>query len=144
MRDIEFRGKRLDNGEWVYGNLIVNRDYAVSEKQNGDVDIELKSVRTKITTIHFSADIEPEAVGQYAGLEDKNGMKIFEGDIVNSTATGDDENAGEKYGVVFENLAFMIRRGKTCYMLCNYDSEDLEVIGNIHDNSELLKEASDG
>ena len=124
MRKILFRGKSEDNGEWVYGYYacIGKRHYILTGKLNliGAVNFE-----------HYL--VIPETVGQYTGLKDKNGKKIFEGDILR-----DDDNEengvvefidGEFY-VVFGNVE---THGIYDIACCCY------VIGNIHDNPELLE-----
>ena len=137
MREILFRGKRKDNGEWIYGDL---RQY--SEKSKGVFDYATK----------HTIQVIPETIGQYTGLTDKNGKKIFEGDIVkyslfNKFSDNDElENAEEKEEYI-EKIKF--NNGKFCPIPIRCDCEDywyswafdnFEIIGNIHDNPELLKE----
>lgn len=126
MREILFRGKRLDNGELVDGNLFVSdtdgRTYILAG--------------SRITTIEW--EVDPSTIGQYTGLVDKNGKWIFEGDIVKSIET-------KETGVVQffpEHSAFMVwcKSSNEVGFLYEYTSI-AEVIGNIHDNPELLEEA---
>lgn len=124
MREILFRGKAID-GNWYYGvPLVFTEDYVC------------------MTAPHtYNKSVELNTLGQYTGLTDKNGTKIFEGDIVEGldfTA----EDGG--YGVVtFDDGAFEVVG--SCYNNIvgtfheNYYGKDFEVIGNIHDNPELLK-----
>ncbi len=120
MREILFRGKRLDNGKWVYGYLFVN-------EVNGDTMI-LNGWESPVET-----DVDHLTVGEYTGLTDKNGVKIFEGDIVH--CRGGEYYQGYYEGnekVVVEDIADGI-----CVFLG--EVELLEIIGNIHDNPELLE-----
>ncbi len=129
MREILFRGKRTDNGEWVYGDLIQNVDCLKIREQE-------KSIRK----IAKSYEIDLETVGQFTGLLDKNGKKIFEGDIVLGLFLFDMSiNAVVK----FRDGAFGLewRRGEIIEFnaftsLCNIT---YEIIGNIYDNPELLE-----
>ena len=128
MREILFRGKRKDNGEWETGSLIIIRD-GCSDKEVFIAD--------KMTGYH--TPVIPETVGQYTGLTDKNGRKIFEGDIIK--------------GKVHEINGYRVRRGVVEYhgvgFIMNlepnswYDQKnipfDCEIIGNIYDNPELLE-----
>lgn len=143
MREILFRGQTRRKGEkvymngnpvpsnWVYGGIFPqNRggDFAIIYQQ----DPEIK----KFT-------VYADTVGQYTGLVDKNGNKIFEGDIVKYIiGKGEYEFAEFEYGnIIFLNGGFQIA-GKPCDLcVCSFDTKDfdLEVIGNIYDNPELLK-----
>lgn len=118
MREILFRGKRVDNGEWVYGYFVkMLWEYII---------IPLEDENTVYPVV-------PETVGQYTGLTDKNGRKIFEGDIVQGEAE-------EARGIVEWQQAegrylVSVRNG---YDLLCMDDDDWCAIGNIHDNPELL------
>lgn len=121
MREYLFRGKMIANGKWSEGNLLVT-------KQGCCI--------TPDATVYVAVD--PETVGQYTGLTDKNGKKIFEGDICNFSNCSDIDN----YGVVVydaDETEFGIDYGSTYLGLGrHYHSRDIEVIGNIYDNPELL------
>ena len=122
MREILFRGK-TDKGEWVYGDL-----FKVFDDGSFIHDGKCHSVK-----------VIPETIGQYTGLTDKNGTKIFEGDIVHISERGKSVNGK----IIFENaycggwlVADETEKSKCSLAMRN----DVEVIGNIHDNPELLKE----
>ena len=143
MREILFRGKRINDGEWAKGFY--------AEMPYGE-DAVSKIIRTK-TRQHpnFSLaypcqvfeseefEVDPETVGQYTGLKDKNGKGIFEGDILycydemfRATFTGE---------VVYRSASFCIKEREDDYLYhFRWDDYVCEVIGNIHDNPELLKE----
>lgn len=138
MREILFRGKRIDNGEWVEGNLFI--------PDRADAPTEI-CIGTNIVRITF--DVIPETVGQYTGLTDKNGTKIFEGDIVvgrhwTSRLSKNPEEFhlwrvdwSEKSGLI----TFVDSPTTKCKLSIHdfLDLSEIEVIGNIHDNPELLK-----
>ena len=127
MREILFRGKRVDNGEWVYGSFIPDS----MEIYYGDKDLdgfikpfgETKEERVMV-------EVERNTVGQYTGLKDKNGTRIFEGDIVICDYFCGVVNFYEGTWCVTE---------EDNYPEYLYDVIDLKIIGNIHDNPELLK-----
>lgn len=121
MRDIEFRGKRTDNGEWVYGNLVrgCDKKYAyIVEFGNEEL-------------CRNYVDVNPETVGQYTGLEDKNGTKIFEGDIVKRFWF----DIMCIYQIDYDNvLARFIGLAGMNFIAFYCDSEEFEVVGNIYNN----------
>ena len=142
MREILFRGKansEAREGEWVFGSLlaesentfpIIARDY--------DNDEDWISVNEWDT-------VEPQTVGQYTGLTDKNGKKIFEGDVVSGLFL----HSSPVNGVVaFRDGSFGLlwsRSGvETFWAFTSICNVEYEVIGNIHDNPELLKGGGEG
>lgn len=135
MREILFRGKRIDNGEWVEGDFIA--PYFISPYKNSELYINGTYVNEKsvdgIVWCQVSLyRIVPSTVGQYTGLTDKNGKKIFDGDIV--------KRLGDKCVVKWteEDAKFIIIGSMTKLDFSLFFAENLEVIGNIHDNPELL------
>lgn len=163
MREILFRGKRTDNGEWIEGYLVEKTIFSIFDTHLSFV------IYKKPTNIYHEEyrEIDPSTVGQYTGLTDKNGTKIFEGDIVKCC-----DMIGK---IKFENGAFGIATNDTidyqsfedeiknwtfcdnepyfCYcdnfvsfqeLMWNYnlyegECDIVEVIGNIHDTPELLE-----
>lgn len=138
MREILFRGKRADNGEWIYGSLLV--DYPCC-KNGVDETVKLYSILDFKTNEEEVKKVEviPETVGQYIGLTDKNGKKIFEGDIVI------DEQSGYEYIIKwfqeYACYALADKRGNMVFDAYEIDMflNDLIVVGNIHDNSEYME-----
>ena len=132
MREILFRGKRTINGDWVYGDFVRGN--------------ERKSLRDSIfvydseTQSFNDYEINPSTLGQYTGLTDKNGKRIFEGDIA-KVLQGKDKDIAY---VGFENGAFMLypKTGniyeRTLWSYW-YNDCDVEFIVNITDNPELLE-----
>lgn len=142
MRGILFRGKRKDNGEWVYGDLIKNLIYDGREKEIriGDIYFEHNG------DIHGTAvrEVIPETVGQFTGLCDKNGNKIFEGDIVKVT-TGLEGYKSTYHSTIHRVTYDVCNCGVAVfYPFDNSDMVEAEVIGNIYDNPELWRNCDYG
>lgn len=140
-REFRFRGKRIDNGEWVYGDLENCRIRKCT----------FIHCYTEDGNYHKQHEVDAETIGQYTGLKDKDGVDIYEGDIVT-----DFINEGEPFGVIawhndgyfFINVDFDKKQqypgsytplGEMIRVEIDGQPLDVEVIGNIYDNLELLK-----
>lgn len=119
MREILFRGKTRITGNWIYG--FYGENTTTKESQIVGKNDFCYSL------------VIPETVGQYTGLTDKNGTKIFEGDVVFDTI--DRENAS----IIFDFGSYYVNNDNMHIRLGASMSMQVEVIGNIHDNPELLK-----
>lgn len=130
MREILFRGKNVDNGFWEKGHLYITHlgEYEIS-RYEPMIEVE-----------RFTRIVIPETVGQYTGLTDKNGQKIFEGDIVKVEAEMGSPFFDDVVGkIVYEECAFFIEPKNPAESIYLFDEcAEHEVIGNIHDNPELL------
>lgn len=151
MREILFRGRSVDpigNPRWwVYGSLIKTGDYCCILPDDDGSMYDYPYLDSELGTIDGCAiPVNPETVGQFTGLLDKNGKKIFEGDILKT-----------KYGRLCTVVWFssQVCNGWDLMPICTcnnlaytkpptavdlYMADNLEIIGNIHDNPELLKE----
>jgi uncharacterized phage protein (TIGR01671 family) len=135
MRDYKFRGKRVDNGEWVHGNSLNlgDRHFIIPTITNGSWSKD----RLSLKFLSPCYEVDPATVGQYTGLKDKNGRGIYEGDVVEMIGA---------YGVPFRREAkyvngYYIPLVKIEYgynAIDTYNPSEYEVIGNIHENPELL------
>jgi len=138
MREILFRG-RNENSTWIYGSLLVDKD-----------------TFDKNAFIYYICDIDgysteivnTKTIGQFTGLNDKNGTKIFEGDIVKGKSEYfGNGSLNQKAVVLYDRGQFLLSFGETfeeCKQLNDFEvvgvwNGDVEVIGNVHDNPELLK-----
>lgn len=134
MREIKFRGKDIKNGEWVYGDLhlLCNAPHIHTQE-------------SRYPFAGIRSFVNKETIGQFTGLHDKNGKEIYEGDIIDiydsEYETHDNNEVSFKDGVFgvanwtgnLTTLIFFIgNRGDSEY--------SVEVVGNVYDNPELLKE----
>ena len=134
MREILFRGKSKESGEWIEGNLIHRTEFY------GDPidDYHILRVGEFHSDYYESEEVHPETIGQFTGLTDENGKKVFEGDVLSQR---------NKVRVV----KFEMSCGSCCTQVIGFGAsgektidfiqltEPFEIIGNIHDNPELLK-----
>ena len=139
MREILFRGKRTDNCEWLYGYYFFE-NINLYANFNGCHYVHPCGQNQALSVI-------PETVGQYTGLTDKNGKRIFEGDVVKYKNTDGIKFNGVALTVIGKvvynekNASFAIS-GKDEIGAKHYDYfpiKNIEIVGNIHDNPELLK-----
>lgn len=145
MREILFRGKRTDNCEWVEGSLtLFNKTVTYAE-----ITYQHEFEEGKFYIVR--ADVDPCTVGQYTGLKDKTGKRIFDGDILNIAKIAD--GLGGYYQPPLDYPVNVVVKWDLCAWMwetlcddkryitfpdawCHYECE---IIGNVHDNPELLE-----
>ena len=148
MREILFRGKRVDNGEWVIGYYVQKQDpLLVGAAYHCILTQEKDSCGCLMSTVSWY-NVTPESIGQYTGVKDKNGKRVYEGDIVVAHITQNALTHTEKYKGIYEvkyhdkHCYFYLAKRKNNILFdgnWRYFLSEIEVIGNIHDNPELLE-----
>lgn len=120
MRNIKFRGKRIDNGDWIVGDLVhTTKDTLILPIDGGWNQYAVNS----------------NSIGQFTGLLDKNGNEIYEGDIL----VCQEDNYFFHETVIFAEGCFMAKDANITIPMCDIYEQYRSVIGNIHDTPELLK-----
>lgn len=142
MREILFRGKRKDNDGWLWGDLLQDRDLGTCLIEGFDYYTDEDGLQRD----YFQHEVIPETVGQYTGLTDKNGNKIFEGDVLEIYQS----KVGKYKAVVcwgneWEKNAFVLSYRGTAWDYLKVLNDPFkhikyyEVMGNIYDNPKLLE-----
>ena len=130
MRTIKFRGKSILTDEWFYGDLVHSADKKRTAILVNDKDS------------YDECEVDPETVGQFTGLMDKNGAEIYEGDILKWEKDGLMYVVKFWYGMFYASVKECnedILGGFPLHALTEYEDRKCEIVGNIHDNPELLK-----
>ncbi len=149
MRKIKFRGRSLTNGKWMCGDSI---KHTMNASENGREVLTYIGNRVpescKVGAMKW-VPVAPETVGQFTGLLDRNGKEIYEGDVVFWIGTDMRGRGRGEQGAIFwdkHTMSWAIERdkpcadGRPCIISRPFDKRHLEVVGNIHDNPELMKQ----
>jgi len=127
MREIKFRGISEEGNKWVFGDLFHGVTYiSINVTERFDNYNSIKHVV-----------VNPETVGQYTGLNDKNGNEIYEGDILEFSM-----HARECGSVIFRDGSFMVFRNSDDCCIADFEDENgyfFEILGNIYENTELIE-----
>ena len=133
MREILFRAKRIDNGEWVEGDLIQDRDLETAYISGWDY----YTTEGGLEREPFECEIKLETICQFTGLKDKNGNRIWENDIVRIENSMDEGIGNIEF---YDGMWYVDGKpNNSLYDIVEYDEADVEVIGNIFDNTEPMK-----
>ena len=141
-REIKFRGKMIPENEWIFGTIlrIPAPPVCFGKSETDKYYIQFPDPRYmpdwNMPYKMVQGEVNPETIGQYTGLKDKNGKEIWENDIVEITR----ECIYDKGIIVFKNGCFFIKSKENLLALynCELNNYKVKVIGNIYDNSELL------
>lgn len=129
-REHLFRGQRIDTGEWVYGSLI-------DAPESKFILTEATESKDKVHFVYFK--VISESIGQFTSRPDKNSIKIFEGDV--GYLEGSESLMVVEWS---EQGCYKIQSPKNKMhglLFCDFESSEFEIIGNIHENMEVLDDA---
>lgn len=154
-REIKFRGKSIDNGLWIYGSYhkhdrvklcIASEEEVIKNKQHIIYRDSMADWNMDVPVM--GAEVDSETVGEFTGLKDKNGKEIYEGDVCvipdfYPSVYVEDGDYKEKY----EDTTVVIKYADACFYFCDenempicaVDYKEIEIIGNIYENPELIK-----
>lgn len=143
MRQIKFRGKRIDNGEWVYGYYLVDDSSTHPTPLHliiVDEVHDFKSILVEIGGTNFACyKVIPETVGQSVGLKDKKGVEIYEGDVIQHQNFEADKTPYEVPEMTIKGMGEIIGMGDDEWDMGNGQYSNIEIMSNVTDNPELLK-----
>ena len=128
MRQIKFRAKTVNESEWVYGMTI----------SHGTVDRKRKCLFFEVAENKWKGVI-PETLGQFTGLTDRNGKEIYEGDILSFP----NDDSADREVIIFEDGCFQVDDKWFKTALCRIDTHERIIIGNIHDNPEMINQPTE-
>jgi uncharacterized phage protein (TIGR01671 family) len=121
MREILFRAYSKSNNKWVYGYYVKKNNVHIIKEKNGSLTYIIDN---------------PETIGQYIGLDDKNGKRIFEGDKINLIDQNKDKNSGV-YEIIFKSCCFWAKQRDNDVILQICSTYVIEIVGNIHEKEAL-------
>ena len=134
MREIKFRAKEIETGRWIYGWVFGKNVKSIVELDTGYIS----KVRVEA---YYTTVVDPETIGQYTGLKDKNGKEIYEGDIVTAWSQGYQATGEVKQRIDGLWLMYPAYQHGKQWGLCPNPkgATTVEIIGNIHDNPEVTE-----
>ncbi len=149
MREILFKAKRKDNNEWVYGYYHKETSTSIALQEYGINEIEEHYIHTVIDHLSFKIEVLPETICEYTGIKDKNGVEIYENDIISATEHLTNGYIGIGEVDLYYEVNYIDRLSKYALNpriingkynsnnfeldMFHYKAEDIEVIGNIFD-----------
>lgn len=139
-REIKFRGKDILMGKWVYGGLLHLGDACAIVTSSNEEELKVNALTDRLEfRVEDIAGVYPETVGQFTGSLDKNGKEIYEGDVIIEKLRRARKD-GERLVICFDDFEWQGKNtnGATMSLSLLFEYHTVEVIGNIHENPELL------